>query len=154
MIVYDEKPRPVAPTVTAVAGQASVGLSPSARFVRPGTPLRLGPGGWLPALDGYGELVAVDGKWGGDLIGVARLAVVNYNRHLFPEAPCRLRVRDIDDSGNVSFETSESGPYLALNPTTVLMDMTAVAVHGILARMAQKLADLARQVEGSPPSGE
>lgn len=142
MIEYENRPVHIAPTVRDVAGRDNVVLSGASRFVTTGTPVRPGKGGWVPALDGYGEMVAVQSSSPGESIAVARIAVISLNRKVFPNAPCHVTISDIDDAGRVTFIESETGPYLAISQTTVVMDMTYVSLHGMMARIATKLAEV------------
>ena len=136
------------PTVTSVAGACSVPIAPTVRYVKAGTPLRSSTGGWVPSRDGYGDLVATDGKWGGESCSAARIAVLTLSKRVFdfPEVT-RVRISDIDDNGGVKFEPSDTGPYLVLNDRSVLMDMDYASVHGMMGVMAQHLVEIKRTLE-------
>jgi hypothetical protein len=131
------------PTVTSVAGSCSVPIAPTVRYVKAGTPLRPSPGGWVPSHDGYGELVATDGKWGGEPCSAARVAVLTMPGRTFDfPATYRVRIEDVDDNGRVKFTPSDSGPYLVLSDRQVLMDMGYASIHNLLLGMAQKYVEL------------
>ena len=130
------------PSVIHSAVQASVRLSDGVRYVKSGTPLRPGPGGWVPALDGYGELVAGNGGYGGDTIDCWRTAVLRIHHQKLK--PGRVRVSDVNDYGLVTFTEAPDGLFIALTENTVLMDMSVTGAQNlaamILAGMPKKEA--------------
>lgn len=106
--------------------KAEVLLGPSIRHVRAGTPLIYVPdAGWLPALAGWGELVAGEAGYGADRIVAYRQAVVKVHAQKLPTG--RLGLEDIDDTGFVVFKSDANGPFIRLAASLVLMDMTYTA---------------------------
>lgn len=136
------------PTVTSVAGQCSVPIAPTVRYVKAGTPLRVSTGGWVPSHDGVGELVATDGKWGGESCSAARIAVLTMSRYTFnfPDV-YRVRIADVDDNGGVHFEPSDTGPYLILSDRSVLLDMDYANCHAMLGVIARHLAEIKQTLD-------
>lgn len=102
----------------------------------------------MPSHDGYGDLIATDGKWGGESCSAARMVVLTMSRRAFnfPEVT-RVHVSDVDDNGGVHFEPSATGPYIVLSDRSVLMDMDYASCHGVLRAMAQHLAEIKQKLE-------
>jgi hypothetical protein len=146
MIEIEQVRREQAPTVENAAGLARVTLGPNVRYAKSGCPIRPTDGGWVPARDGYGELVVVDGGYGGESVQAARLLCLNLNRKTFGKFPTRLRIKDIDDNGGLVFDEADSGPYLAVDDRRILMDMSYAALYGILSTIAMRIKETQESV--------
>jgi hypothetical protein len=121
------------PTIVSGVLPVKVGLHGSVARVQTGTPLRpLPQGGWGIAKDGLGELICTEGQWGGEIITAWRCAAVDFHRlptNRFTIG-ARYRVADVDDKGVPEFELDDNGAFVALDHTTMLMDMTVAALYG------------------------
>lgn len=122
------------PTVVAGTLSVKVPLAGSVPRVQTSTPLRpLPQGGWGIAKDGLGELVCTEGQWGGEIVNAWRCAAIDFHRPRVGGfvAGFRYRVTDVDDKGVPEFELDPvGGAFVALDHTTMLMDMTVAALYG------------------------
>ena len=138
MIVYKNEVRRKDPNVLAGVLPVDVLLAESVLRVKAGTPLRPGPKGWVVAKDGLGEVVAADGRYGGELVKGYRSAVLDLHERDFVPG-MRLRVSGVDDNGLVEFAHDPTGPFVAATEHTVLLDMASAKLHVVTQLLTQAL---------------
>lgn len=99
----------------------NVVLAPHVRNVRPGTPLKPTPLGWDVAREWtQAKRIAVTAGGGGSQISSVTSASFELARDQYLTGDT-LAIKDVDDTGYVTFERATDGPFYAESTRTIFM---------------------------------
>lgn len=109
------------PAMLGVTHVFYVPLAKNVLSVRTGTPLKPGPEGWV--IGGAADATAMAHSYaeGGTRVPATKLATVETYERQFKSGDS-VGIEYVDDRGAIVW--SDSGPFLALNDTQVLVDLT------------------------------
>lgn len=136
MIEIEATPKRTDPSAVSGMLQTILTLAPSVHHVKAGTPLRPSSLGWVPATDGMGHMVAIEGKYGGESLAACRAAIIDVKTPTFTPGAGYF-ITSVDDIGICTYRQSSIGPFIALSERLILIDMGVPAVVQSLLTMTK-----------------